>query len=362
MFVPEFTAAVIGVGDDPDPNNPSQAGLGYSHATGYAEARDVELVTCADVVHENAEAFAKTWGLGADSAYVDSETMLTEVEPDIVSVCTPPKMHADVVIAAAQTRVPAAIHCEKPMADTWGAARRMVDVCKQNNVKLTFGHQRRFGGPARTAKRLLFEDQIGDLERIEMSGANLYDWGSHLFDLANYFNDERAVKWVLGQVDYRDARQLFGVYNENQGLVLWKWENDVCGVASTGDGQVFLDTDQPGHRLVGTDGTIEFGLNKIPLRIRRAGDKEWTDVDTEGEGFHATGKHAGEYGNAYMDRAIQDVVNAVRDGYTSELCAENALRATEIIFGTYESSRRRGRVEFPLDVDDNPLESMLESG
>jgi hypothetical protein len=44
------------------------------------------------------------------------------------------------------------------------------------------------------------------------------------------------------------------------------------------------------------------------------------------------------------------------------LDASNALIATEIIFGAYESSRRRGRVDFPLTIEDNPLAAMVENG
>jgi phytoene/squalene synthetase len=36
-----------------------------------------------------------------------------------------------------------------------------------------------------------------------------------------------------------------------------------------------------------------------------------------------------------------------------------ALQATELIFATYESSRRRGRVDLPLEIDDSPLIAML---
>ena len=57
-----------------------------------------------------------------------------------------------------------------------------------------------------------------------------------------------------------------------------------------------------------------------------------------------------------------DVVRALEEGTDSELCAANALQATEIIFACWESARRRGRVELPLDIDDNPLEEMVASG
>jgi predicted dehydrogenase len=65
---------------------------------------------------------------------------------------------------------------------------------------------------------------------------------------------------------------------------------------------------------------------------------------------------------AYTERAVADVVASLREGTTPELAAEKALDAAELIFATWESARRRGRVEFPLEVDDNPLEAMVESG
>jgi UDP-N-acetylglucosamine 3-dehydrogenase len=45
-----------------------------------------------------------------------------------------------------------------------------------------------------------------------------------------------------------------------------------------------------------------------------------------------------------------------------DLAARRALQATEIIFATYESCRRRGRVDLPLKQKDSAYLSMLESG
>ena len=56
---------------------------------------------------------------------LDYHEMLARENLDIVSICTWPHLHAPMVIAAAEAGV-RAIHCEKPMAPTWGEARRMV--------------------------------------------------------------------------------------------------------------------------------------------------------------------------------------------------------------------------------------------
>jgi UDP-N-acetylglucosamine 3-dehydrogenase len=63
-----------------------------------------------------------------------------------------------------------------------------------------------------------------------------------------------------------------------------------------------------------------------------------------------------------INDAVAHVVACLESGDQPVIGAENALNSTEIIFGVWESARRRGRVEFPLEIDDNPLEAMVESG
>ena len=242
------------------------------------------------------------------------------------------------------------------MALTFGGARNMAEAAWDHDVQLTFNHQRRFGRPFRRAKELLDDGEIGELERVEFSAPELFDYGSHSFDLSNYYNDEASPEWVLCGLDYRDEQLKFGAHNENHAVVQWAYENGVSGLATTGHGgEAGVNCH---NRLVGTDGVIEVGPGNggvgsdIPLRIRRDGG-DWEQLDTDGEGMH---------GGGFIERAIESVVEAVETGESSELSAANALNATELIFGAWESARQRGRIEFPLEIDDNPLEAMVESG
>ena len=57
-----------------------------------------------------------------------------------------------------------------------------------------------------------------------------------------------------------------------------------------------------------------------------------------------------------------DLVDALDTGRTPLLDVSNALPTTEIIFATYESARRRGRVDLPLTIEDSPLVAMLDAG
>jgi predicted dehydrogenase len=335
----------------PDPETPSTDGfaMAYRHARSYERLDDCRLVGCADIEPTNAEAFAAEFGIDERHVFQEYEEMLTAVEPDIVSICTLPSTHAELVVGCARSGVVDAIHCEKPMALTWGESRMMAQECDRRGVELTFNHMRRFGDIFREAKRRLDDGAIGELTRVGYTWGNLYDNGTHAIDLCNYFNDEHAASWVIGQLDYREEDVRFGTHNENQVFASWEYENGVYGFASTGPGGGLANGD---WELVGTDGVIEIDMvDELTLRVRQANG----EVETVGYDELATGESC-------IDRAITDVVRAARENDRSELCARNALNATEIIFTGYESARRRGRVTLPLTVDDNPLEEMVSSG
>jgi UDP-N-acetylglucosamine 3-dehydrogenase len=347
------THRVAFVGTGADPENPTSEGfaMAYQHAAAYEKLGNTELVGCADVVRENAEAFAERHEIPDDGVFEDYRAMLEAVEPDVVSVCTPPATHADIVVGCAESGIPAAVHCEKPMAMTWGGAKRMAAACERAGVQLTFNHMRRLGDPFRDAKARIDDGAIGNLQRVEYSWGNFYDNGTHAIDMCNYFNDERPAKWVIGQLDYRDEEVYFGTHNENQMLATWEYENGVYGSATTGPAADIADGD---WRLVGTEGVMDVHLtDEVAVVIRSLEQRESERYEYDGL--------AGE-GETCIDRAIADVVKSLETGEPSELGAKHALNATEIIFAGYESVRRRGRVDLPLDIEDNPLEAMVESG
>ncbi|MFC7195409.1 Gfo/Idh/MocA family protein [Halosimplex aquaticum] len=331
-----LTAAVIGAG--PDPDNPSGEGyaMGYRHADAYEAVDGVELLAVADIVPENARAFADEYGLGDDRVFEDYESMLDAVEPDVVSVTVPPALHADISLGCIRSGVVEAVHCEKPMSRTWAEARAMAEEADSHDVQLTFNHQRRFGEPFRRAKELLDDGEIGDLERVEFSAPNVYDYGSHSFDLCSFYNDEAEAEWVLASVDYREEDVLFGAHNENHAVVQWRYENGVTGLATTGVG---AETVACHNRLVGSDGVIEVGPGGVAA--------------SEPSGSAATAR-AGSLSTATRSprRRLHPACDrrrrrGRRNGRRLELCAQNALVGTELIFGAWESARRRGRVDFP---------------
>ena len=138
---------------------------------------------------------------------------------------------------------------------------------------------------------------------------------------------------------------------ENQAIGYWEYENGVFGLIATGVGAKGIGAH---NRLIGTDGMIEVGATDgSHLRVMKKNSSTWGIIGTNGENLH---------GPDYISRAIADLVGSLENDVMPELSGERALRATEIIFACYESSRRHARIDLPLTINDNPLVSMIETG
>ncbi len=342
----QFRAAVIGCGRPRVEEGATGFGMAHSHVHGYLATGRCQLAAVADISRENAEAFVARYG-GTAGVYRDYHEMLAAEKPDVVSVCTWPHLHAPMVLAAIGAGV-RAVHCEKPMAPTWGEARRMHAAAVARGVQLTFNHQRRFLEPFRLARRLLREGAIGELRRIEGACGDMIDWGTHWLDMFFFYNGETPAEWVLGQVDGREERKIFGLPVESQGLSQVRFSNGVVGLLFAGYGQDIGCA----NRLVGAEGVLELHNTAPHVRLRGRGDVAWRTYPTR-EGLH---------GGIAIDRGIADLLSCLENGAEPELSSHKAVRCTEVIFATYESSRRRGRVDLPLEQEDSAFLTLLAQG
>ena len=329
-----FKAGVIGCG-----------GRGRSHARGYQASPDVDIVACSDPVEGARNDFAEQFEV--PNTYEDYQEMLDTETLDFVSVCTWIELHKPMVVAAANSGIKA-IHCEKPMAPTWGDAKELYQACVDNNVVITFCHQRRFGAQFVKAKRLANEGAIGELRRLEGACPNLLDWGTHWFDMFFFYNNDEPVDWVIGQIDVAEEQTVFGVQVETSGVSWIRWKNGVEGLLATGG----TSLGGFGNRLIGTKGIIDVGGGGSPLRMLREGGDGWEVPDLTGlvpERDATT-------------LSVLDLIHGVKTGREPELSGRKSLQATELIFATYQSSRQRAKINLPLTVDDSALLTMVADG
>jgi predicted dehydrogenase len=196
--------------------------------------------------------------------------------------------------------------------------------------------------------RRLEAGDLGRLQRIEVHvHANLLDMGTHLIDMAFMLNRECPARWVMGQVDTREVKRWFGVPFEWAAAASIGFDNDVH--AAVRSGGVTDPAMKLGLRLTCERGTMECPAWFTKLRVLRRGAAEWEEEGQDDPEYRTT-----------MRGAVDDIVAGLEGSRVPQLCAENALRATEVVFATFESSRRRARVDLPLDAEDSSLQLLLD--
>ncbi len=339
--------AMIGCGRPRFSAGATGFGMAHRHMDGYRLTGRCVLAAVADTNEENGRAFVAEHQPDA-AVFRDYLEMMEVVRPDVVSICLWPHLHAEVVCAIAPLK-PRIIFCEKPMDTHWDASLRMHAACEEHGVLLAINHQRRYNLPLMKAKELLDDGAIGRLERMEGGWNNIADAGTHVLDMMFYFNNDEPVDWVLGQIDMREPQTFFGMLHAGHGITEFRFRNAVRAIYHFGHQHAELGCLL---RLHGERGIIEI-VNEEPwLRVLRYGIGRWEAIDT-GEDIHD---------DKGIHRAIADVIEAGANGRATQLGSTQAIRATEVIFATHESSRRRARVDLPLPADHCAMLALIDAG
>lgn len=344
-----YSAAVIAAGSQ-----------GRVHARGYAADARVRLVAVADVNRAAAEDLSADFG--CPSVYEDYRTLLETERPELVSVCTPPAQHLDVVRAAVAAGA-RAIHCEKPVALSYGDAREMARLAADSGVQLTFNLQRRFEPVHCFARAQLAAGVIGDVVSLEGYCPNLADWGTHIIDLLFFYLGDAPAQSVTGQVDVSTNRYVYDAFAETSSLTQVRWADGITALVATGREPrtpVLNRENNLGVLVQGTEGRIDSRGARCVVRRFGKDDRVFeTSFDTDSSHWDRGVDPAIV---ACTAEAISDAITCLAAGIEPVCAAAHALAGAEIIFATYESSRSRRRVDLPLEQSDNALIAGLDAG
>ena len=185
--------------------------MGTTHAAAWAE-------TPAEIVGVVAETEAAATGLATQyhlPIYPTLAAILPEV--DVVDICTPTHLHAEMALAAAAAGKH--IICEKPLARTVAQGQAMIAACRAAGVRLLVAHVVRFFPEYALARRLVAEGQVGRPGVVRLARGSsrpqrpLEDWfrdetksGGLLLDLM--IHDFDYARWVAGEVESVLARSI----------------------------------------------------------------------------------------------------------------------------------------------------------
>ena len=136
-----------------------------THAGAVAANPDCVLAAGCDTDEERRRLFAERWGV---PVYADAAEMIRAHNPQILVIATHPDSHYHYCRLAADLAVPVLI-CEKPLADTLSAARKIASFAKQSSLAkqsspvILTNHERRYSADYIKAKDLLASEKLGDL-------------------------------------------------------------------------------------------------------------------------------------------------------------------------------------------------------
>jgi len=116
-------------------------------------------------------------------AYTDYKQLLREQELDIISICTPPQTHLDIIKEIVKYNVKA-IYCEKPISNDIDEAIEINKLCKQKGIILQINHQRRFCKYHKMVKEKYAANAMTANAKFSRGILNS---GTHMFDLLRYF-------------------------------------------------------------------------------------------------------------------------------------------------------------------------------
>jgi predicted dehydrogenase len=353
----DHRAAIIGCGR-----------MSRGHARAYKEL-GIPIVAGADIVQEALDRACEDYG--AEQAFTDYRELLDEVQPELVSIVTAEGLHCEMVVAAAEAGVKGIV-CEKPMAMNLGEARQMVAACRASGSVLTISHQRQYNSQYARARELIAEGAIGAVRFAEAYGMaeSIHTDGTHTIHMLLSLLGESSPSYLIAQIDGNSDYRYFGHRCDHGGNAFLGFESGVYAHLTWG-----LHTFDPKTRLHpfwdfsrhfyhafvvhGETGRIEVD-GDIFSRDRDAPAPEIVRIVRGGEVENV--EYEWPMAKSPIALEIEDLLRSVETGAPHPLSGENGYAVTEVIMGIYESSRRRGVVHMPVEVEDNPFLSMIEQG
>jgi UDP-N-acetyl-2-amino-2-deoxyglucuronate dehydrogenase len=328
------------------------------HAEAIAMVPAGRLAAVTDVAPGSARSLAGTFGGAAEP---DLDALLARDDVDVVSVCVPSGLHADVGAAAAAAGKHLVV--EKPIDVSLAAADRLIGAAAGAGVAVTVISQHRFDRGLIELRRLIGRGALGRLVLGEAStkwyrtqgyydsapwrgtwsldGGSLMNQGIHYVDL---------LLWCMGpvaEVTALCATQTHQIEVEDTALAALRFSSGAVGtiVSSTA---VF-----PGFaqrlEIAGTAGTVTVEDGRIVRRALRDGPGE-PGPDSGLDTADAAAKPA-DLDPASHAAQIADLLAAIDAGRRPSVTAESGRAALEVVCAVYESARQGRTVMIPAAQD-----------
>lgn len=178
---------------------PLGTGFGQAHAAVYAQRPETDKVV---VFGRTAAKLAKISGQFGFATTTDLDGLITDDTVDLVDICLPTRLHADVAVRAMQAGNDVLI--ELPLATTLADARRIIGAQQATGRQAFVDMFSRFSPANQHLRRAVADQRYGPLTVLEIEGRTAllwpgYDLGLDTLALDMMHADFDLVTNLLGQ-------------------------------------------------------------------------------------------------------------------------------------------------------------------
>ena len=312
------------------------------------QAGRIELVAIADPSLDAARARADQFGISA--IHASAQAMLASERLDIVDICAPREVHAELVQLAASKGLD--ILCQKPLATTFDAAQALVEDLPP--IRLMVHENWRFRAWYRRAKQWLDAKLVGDIRQVSLeflsSGMIMRDGQRPALVRQPFFRTQPrllvmevlihqldTLRFLLGEMDVvaaRLERSNDDIIAEDVAAITLRRRSDGVLVNVTGNLAVHGKPPAPSDhlRIFGTKGTLELEGDRLTV----------IGPDTRSEQFDADATYQGSY-----DAAIAHFLDRLDAGGMFETAPADNLATLKLVEDVYKMSQ--------FDPDRKPL-------
>lgn len=295
--------------------------------------------------------------------FTDVDALLKETDCEIIDICLPNYMHADVTLKAAAAKKHIII--EKPLAVTLEEADQMIAACKKAGVKLMYAEELCFAPKYERVRQLVKEGAIGDvymLKQSEKHSGPHSDWfydvnlagGGVLMDMGCHAME--WFRWMLGNTKPVSVMASMGTVfhkkrtqGEDNSVVIIEFENGVTAVAENSWAKHGGMDDR--SEVHGTGGVIyaDLFMGNAAISYSKHGygyamEKADTTVGWSFTVFE-------EVFNQGYPHELKHFVDCVRNNKEPLVTGEDGRVVLEIIYAAYASAGQGRKIMLPFKAD-----------
>lgn len=254
-----LTAAVIGLGKiglrlDLEAADATRVA---THARAFAIHPGYQLVAGIDPDATGRSLFERHYRL---PAFPDVADMLAAgIRPEVCSIAVPTPLHARIYEEVIALR-PAAVLCEKPLAERVVEAERMVAAAEDCGCLLAVNYMRRFDPGVLVLRSLIADGVLGDIYKgCAWYSKGLLNNGSHVVDLLAFLLGESGAVQVL------QAGRIWDGHDPEPDFALRFGTANILFLATREECFSYI-----GFELIGTEGVLRYTDAGHRIEFRRA--------------------------------------------------------------------------------------------